>query len=141
MVHFDKINTILISNDIIKYYLVEILKNDSNLNIIINKNDISGLIFKENKYYKKKKDEIIDIILCKIKKDITFFLNDFNRESIFCKEYLDNIKNKFHNHINEIESDWIMKKNKIDFITDIYQLKKKRIIQYYERIINNDFFL
>jgi hypothetical protein len=30
---------------------------------------------------------------------------------------------------------------KIDFITDIYQLKKKRIIQYYERIINNDFFL
>jgi hypothetical protein len=100
---FDKLNRILISNYLMTSYLEEILKNDSNLNVILDINEKDGLVFDENKYIKMNKEEITDKTMEKINSDISKLLQDEEKKERIFKKILEdvNYSTSFHNFTSD----------------------------------------
>ena len=133
-INFDKLNTILISNHIMTLYLEEILKNDNNLNVILDNNDLDGLVFDESKYIKMNKEEITDKTMDKINNDITKFLEDDERKEKIFKKYLDETKERLEKKFVDFKQDNTIKNVVINLISNIYQSKKQDAIRKYKEI-------
>jgi hypothetical protein len=98
-IDYKTLNNVLISNHLMMMYLEEILKNENNLNVILNNNDIEGLVFDEKEYVKMKKEEITDKTIDKINNDLNKLLEDYERNEKIVKKYLDDIRERIEKKI------------------------------------------
>ena len=145
-----KINEDVISGIITSKYmytklLKEILQNEINLNVIMDKDSKTGLVYKDeiNKYIKMKSSEIVDNTMEKLKNQLlslnevnnTLFdeIKDFSRIMI-TKKYIDYVKNNnnIKNNVNNlVNNTYLEKKNKAieiyDNYTHIYPIKEYNI--------------
>lgn len=145
-----KINEDVISGIITSKYmytklLKEILQNEINLNVIMDKDSKTGLVYKDeiNKYIKMKSSEIVDNTMEKLKNQLlslnevnnTLFdeIKDFSRIMI-TKKYIDYVKNNNNiksNVNNLVNNTYLEKKNKAieiyDNYTHIYPVKEYNI--------------
>ena len=145
-----KINDDVISGIITSKYmytklLKEILQNEINLNVIMDKDSKTGLVYKDeiNKYIKMKSSEIVDNTMEKLKNQLlslnevnnTLFdeIKDFSRIMI-TKKYIDYVKNNnnIKNNVNNLVNDtYLEKKNKAieiyDNYTSIHPVKEYRV--------------
>ena len=124
--------------------LKNILENDNNLNIIIEKESSEAIVYKNNieKFIKMNCKDIIDESMFRLNKH----LKDFYNESINDDEFImmnnllhdqkDLIESKYKDYKNNKE----VQKNVEKFITEIYDQKKDDAIKLYKQIIlqNND---
>ena len=126
---------LIFSNIMYSKLLEEILKNDINLNIIIDKNDDSGMVYKNDidKYIKMKIKDIIDNSIQKLHKNLLDFNTSIFNENFYQTTFL----NSLHESKNLIESKNLdyknnleIQKNVIDFISDILEKKKKMQLKY-----------
>jgi uncharacterized membrane protein YheB (UPF0754 family) len=118
-------------------YLEEILKNDNNLNVILDNNDQDGLVFDESKYIKMNKEEITDKTMEKINSDINKFLEDNERKEKIFQKYLDDIKERLEKKFVDFKKDNGIKNIVINLISNIYQSKKQEAIKKYKSISTN----
>ena len=145
-----KINEDVISGIITSKYmytklLKEILQNEINLNVIMDKDSKTGLVYKDeiNKYIKMKSSEIVDNTMEKLKNQLlslneennTLFdeIKDFSRIMI-TKKYIDYVKNNnnIKNNVNNlVNNTYLEKKHKAIAIYDnfknIYPIKEYNI--------------
>ena len=129
-IDFNTINSILISNHLITTYLTEVLKNDNNLNVILNNNDTEGLVFDEKKYVKMKKEDITDKTMDKINNDLNNFLNENKRKKEVVSDFLLNIKNILEKKIVDFKEDKNgIKQVVVNFISQIYETKRESAIE------------
>ena len=129
-IDFNTINSILISNHLITTYLTEVLKNDNNLNVILNNNDTEGLVFDEKKYVKMKKEDITDKTMDKINNDLNNFLNDNKRKKEVVSEFLHSIKKILEKKIIDFKEDKNgIKQVVVNFISQIYETKRESAIE------------
>ena len=117
--------------------LKEILKNEINLNIIIDKNNKLGLVYQNDidKYIQMKSSDIIDKTMVKLKKHLL----DINSESKcitecleFSKKYIDKKHDNYENisKIKEIVN---------DHITQIYDSIKDNAIEISKKNKKSDY--
>jgi hypothetical protein len=106
--------------------LKEILKNEINLNVIIDKNNDSGSVYMNNidKYIEMKSIDIVDNTMEKLKKHLL----EMNKDSYCIKECLyaskKIIEKKHYDYVKSTKTKQIVK----NYITDIYESKKKDAI-------------
>jgi hypothetical protein len=105
--------------------LEEILKNDNNLNVIIDKNSDSGLVYKNNtdKYVKMSKKDIVDIIMNKLQKHL-LELNNYCSNLCF-EEFIIESKRVIIQKNTDYHKNSDIQKIVQDFITNMYETKKK----------------
>ena len=138
-IDFNTLNSILISNHLVMTYLEEILKNDNNLNVILDNNDADGLVFDESKYIKMRKEEITDKTMDKINNDITKFLEDDERKEKIVKKYLDDTKERLEKKIVDFKNDiGGVKKLVVDVVSKIYTTKRINAIEICNNLLNNE---
>ena len=137
-IDYKTLNNVLISNHLMMMYLEEILKNENNLNVILNNNDIEGLVFDEKEYVKMKKEEITDKTINKINNDLNKFLEDDERKEKIFNQYLENIKQRLEKKFIDFKKDNSIKNIVINLISTIYQNKKEEAIKKYKEINKND---
>ena len=129
-INFNELNSILFSNHLISLYLTEILKNDNNLNVILNNNDTEGLVYNESKYIKMKKEDITDKTMDKINNDLNNFLNENKRKKEVVSDFLLNIKNILEKKIVDFKEDKNgIKQVVVNFISQIYETKRESAIE------------
>jgi hypothetical protein len=116
-----------------------ILENESNLNVIIDKDKNEGIIYKNDieKLIKVNLKDIIDNSMFKLNKH----LNDFYTETISDVEY-NIINNMFEEQKNIIQSKYEDYKNNKEtqkivekYITNIYDTKKDDTLIFYRKIL------
>lgn len=131
--------SILFSKIMYTNLLKLILVNESNLNVIIEKDKNEGIIYKNDieKLIKMNLKDIIDNSMYKLNKH----LNDFYTETISDNEYTI-INNVFEDQKNIIESKYEDYKNNKEtqeivekYITEIYDTKKDDTINFYKKIL------
>ena len=141
----DVISGIITSKYMYKKLLKEILQNEINLNVIMDKDSKTGLVYKDeiNKYIKMKSSEIVDNTMEKLKNQLlslneennTLFdeIKDFSRIMI-TKKYIDYVKNNnnIKNNVNNlVNNTYLEKKHKAIAIYDnfknIYPIKEYNI--------------
>lgn len=104
--------------------LLEILKNEINLNVIIEENNDSGIVYKNDidKYIKMKSEDIVDKTIQKLKEQL-LDINDRcanNCVDDCLKSSKINIIKKYENYVDKIE----IKDKVSQLIKDIYNTKK-----------------
>ena len=101
--NIDNLEKIIFSKIMYTNLLTEILKNEINLNVIIDKDNDSGIIYKNDidKYIKIKSEDIIDKTMIKLKEQLLCINN--NSEEYFLKDCLNisksNIEKKYEDYI------------------------------------------
>jgi pyruvate/2-oxoacid:ferredoxin oxidoreductase beta subunit len=115
--------------------LKEILQNEINLNVIIDKDSKTGLVYKDeiNKYIKMKSSEIVDSTMEKLKNQL-LLLNEYNNtlfdeikdysKIMITKKYIDYVKNNNNIKINVnnlVNNTYLEQKNKAIQIYDNYK--------------------
>ena len=131
----DKKDNLIISKIMYTGLLEEILKNEINLNVIIDKNNDSGMVYNNDidQYIQMKSKDIIDNTMRKLQKHLldlhnsnTTIIEDFLKDSkkIIIKKHSDYIR------CNDTQK--IVK----EFITNIYENKKDDAIKMSQNIIN-----
>ena len=134
---------LIFSNIMYTNLLEEILKNEINLNIIIDKNDDSGMVYKNDieKYIKMKIKDIIDNSMEKLHKNlIDFNAKNFN-EDFYQTSFLNSLKeskklidSKHLDYKNNIE----IQQNVTNFISDMFDKKKENAVEISNKIINKN---
>jgi len=131
--------SIIFSNIMYTNLLKLILENESNLNVIIDKDKNEGIIYKNDieKLIKVNLKDIIDNSMYKLNKH----LNDFYTETISDVEYkiINNmfeeqkniIQSKYEDYKNNKETQKIVEK----YITNIYDTKKDDTLIFYRKIL------
>jgi hypothetical protein len=117
--------------------LEEILKNEINLNVIIDKDNNSGIVYKNNidKYIKMKSKDILDNTMLKLNKHL-LDINKSLKDDII-DELIDKGKNIIKNKYNNYKNNEDIKKNVTDIISNIYEEKKEDAINMSNNIIKN----
>ena len=127
--------SLLISKIMYTGLLEEILKNELNLNIIIDKNNDSGMVYKNDidQYIQMKSKDIIDNTMRKLQKHL-LDINDTNTTSIeeFLKDSKKIIIKKHSDYIRSNDTQKIVK----EFVSKIYENKKDDAIKMSQKIIN-----
>jgi hypothetical protein len=132
---YNTINTILFSNHLIMKYLAEVLKNENNLNVILNKNETEGLVFEEKEYVKMKKESIVEKTMDKINDDLNKFLEDDDRNAEILDDFLEQIRERLEKKMSDFKKDnEKIKKMVIDIISTLYQSKKDLSIEIYKKM-------
>lgn len=118
--------------------LTEILKSEINLNVIIDKDNDSGIVYKNDidKYIKMKSEDIIDKTMLKLKEHLLsindnsndYYLQDFLKMSknVIKKKYEDFIKNNDN-----------LKDNVSNIIKNIYNTKKDDALEISKNILDD----
>jgi hypothetical protein len=134
-INVDVISGIITSKYMYTKFLKEILQNEINLNVIMDKDSKTGLVYKDeiNKYIKMKSSEIVDNTMEKLKDQLlslnevnnTLFdeIKDFSRIMI-TKKYIDYVKNNNNiksNVNNLVNNTYLEKKNKAIEVYDNYK--------------------
>ena len=132
-------NKILLSAIMYTSLLEEILKNDVNLNVIIDKENDSGVVYKNDsqQYIQMKLKDIIDISMEKLKKHLV----DMNTitDQYYDKEMLKickcKILTKYNNYVNEDN----IQKSVIGVVSDVYDKKKEDALKISKNIKIRDY--
>jgi len=132
---------LLLSNEKFTDLLSEILKNDKNLNVIVDKSSETGLVYKNNvdMYVEMQKKEIIDQSMYKLNNQIEKYYNDFFTN---IKEHLKNAMNiekkittsKFNKYFN----DKTINKNVINILSNIFENRKNEAVITANTILNTE---
>ena len=135
-------HSILLSKIMYSNLLDNILQNEKNLNVVIEKETNTGLVYKNNveKFITMNMQDIIDKSMDKLNKH----LKDFYKESLKDEEFI--IMDKiFHEQIKNIENKYNdfkkndeIKKKVEDFITQMYDNKKEKAIKLYNNTLLNN---
>ena len=137
-------HSILLSKIMYSNLLDNILQNEKNLNVVIEKETNTGIVYKNNvdKFITMNMQDIIDKSMEKLNKH----LKDFYAESLKDDEFvimdkifqdqIVNIENKY----NEFKNNDEIKKKVEEFITQIYDKKKENALKLYNNTLlkNND---
>ena len=136
-------HSILLSKIMYSNLLDNILQNEKNLNVVIEKETNTGLVYKNNvdKFITMNIQDIIDKSMDKLNKH----LKDFYKESLKDDEFV--IMDKiFHEQLKNVENKYDdfkkndeIKKKVEDFITQMYDKKKESAIKLYNNtLLKND---
>lgn len=129
----------LISKMMYTNLLEEILNNEINLNVIIDKNNDSGVVYKNDidKYIQMKSKDIVDNTMNKLKKHL-LDINEYNKDICLenCLNYSKEIIEKKHiDYQNNININNSVK----NCISNIFENKKQEAIKISNNIRNNDY--
>jgi hypothetical protein len=137
-INTDKKNSLLFSKIMYTKLLEEILKNKINLNVIIDEDGITALVYDnkddENKYINMDIQKIIEKSMEKLNKNLL----DIIKNSDDTINYLDScekeINDKFQNFLENKETQLTVSK----YLSNIYENKKDDAIKIMKDITNND---
>ena len=131
---------LMLSQLMYTHLLEEILKNNLNLNVIIDKNKEFGIVYKNDfkKYIKMEINEIISNSMEKLHNKLLDINNELKKNYFFDKNILDykskDIKNKYQCYINNEDT----KKKVNEYITDIFDTKKDDSYELMKKILSNE---
>ena len=138
-ISIEKLSDLLLSKIMYTGLLEEILKNEINLNVIIDKNNDSGMVYKNDcdKYIHMKSKDIVDNTMTKLKKHfIDIGIN--KTKSLYLDEPLNLClkiaEKKYNEYLINSELSSIVKEH----ITNIYATKKNNAIDMSKNIIDNN---
>lgn len=136
-IDIDKRSSLMISKIMYTKFLEEILKNEINLNVIIDKNNESGIVYKNDidKYIEMKSKDIVDNTMIKLKKQL-LDMSDDCKDSCFneCLDFSKKIIEKKHiDYLKDKETNTLVK----DFISNIFENKKEDAIVMSNNIKNS----
>ena len=116
--------------------LEEILNNDLNLNVIIDKENDLGLVYKNDidKYIKMKIKDIIDNSMEKLNRKLNNINNTMYENSTLYEDILKLSKDKIDTKYNDYKNNEIINKNVQNFITNMFENKKKDAINIFNKI-------
>ena len=108
--------------------LEEILKNEINLNVIIDKNNNSGIVYKNNfvQYVQMEIKDIIDNTMDKLNKHLLDINIDINDDIM--NEIIYDSKNIINYKYNNYKNNEDIKKNVINLISNIFEEKKENAL-------------
>ena len=137
-------HSILLSKIMYSNLLDNILQNEKNLNVLIEKDTNTGIVYKNNvdKFITMNMQDIIDKSMDKLNKHLKDFYNESMKDDEFIimdkifQEQIVNIENKYNDYKNNHE----IKKKVEEFITQIYDKKKENAIKLYNNTLlkNNE---
>jgi hypothetical protein len=119
--------------------LTEILKNEINLNVIIEKDNDSGIVYKNDidKYIKMKSEDIIDKTMLKLKEHLLTMNNESENHCL--KDFLimskKVIEKKYEDYIENNDN---LKDNVSNIIKNIYNTKKDDALEVSKTVLNDD---
>ena len=119
--------------------LTEILKNEINLNVIIEKDNDSGIVYKNDidKYIKMKSEDIIDKTMFKLKEHLLSMNNE--SEDHYLKDFLNMSKKVIEKKYEDyIENNDNLKDNVSNIIKNIYNTKKDDALEVSKIVLDND---
>jgi hypothetical protein len=122
---------IIVSDNKYTSLLYKILDNKKNLNVIVDKDIDNGYIFTENEYKNIDKEEIADMSMEKLNKELNKMLEEvLQSDEIFCEKNIETHKNlindKYSEYIKNISIQKIVQK----YIIDIYDATKNVANEY-----------
>ena len=129
---------LIFSNFMYSKLLEEILKNEINLNVIIDKDNDSGIVYKNDidKYIQMKSKDIIDNTMDKLKKHLLNF-NDETKD-LSLSECINlskiNIEKKYENYQDNEE----INKNVKNIISNIFEEKKENAVDISINILDKE---
>ena len=129
-------NLLLLSNMKYTKTLEHILSNESNLNVIIEDDLNNGIVYK---FKQMTITDIVDKSMDKLHKHLQNFHNEINEHNNFNinKEYLEEEKDIIQQKYDEYKSNKYVKSKVQEFITNIYNSKKKETIQLYQDLLTD----
>lgn len=134
-------NLLLLSNMKYTKTLEHILSNESNLNVIIEDDLNNGIVYKNDteKFKQMTITDIVDKSMDKLHKHLQNFHNEINEHNDFNinKEYLEEEKDIIQQKYDEYKSNKYVKSKVQEFITNIYNSKKKETIQLYQDLLTD----
>jgi len=121
---------LLLSDNKYSNTMEEILKNDKNMNVLLDENNQSGIVFQENKFMNIDNDEIIVSTMYKLYNHLLKFYSDIkddedNLVNKDLKKHKDNIQEKY----NDFNKSKITKELVKNILIDIFHNKKDEIIE------------
>lgn len=135
----NKKREIIFSNIMFTSLLENILKNDKNLNVILEKEEESGYIYKNenDKYISMKTEEILDKTMNKLHKHMKDTNNYFKNNYSSNNEVIDTIENIMDNKYNTYSDNELMKIKVNPFLSEIYDKNKEKAINIMKNISLN----
>lgn len=117
-------------------FLEEILKNDTNLNVIIDKNSNSGIVYKNDieEYIEMKTNDIVNKTMEKLKNQL-LNMNNETKEIVFDENNIYNrrmITKKFIDYTKDKE----LQEQVMDCISNVYNKNKDNAIKISKKILN-----
>jgi hypothetical protein len=120
----------------------KILDNDINLNVLINKEKNSGIIYKNDteKFKIMDMNDIIDKSMYKLYKHLKQFCEDIKEDNEFkiCNEYFDKELDIIENKYDEYQTNKITQKFVQNHLIDLYDKKKDKTYNIYKNMIENE---
>ena len=131
----DKKASLLISKIMYTGLLEEILKNEINLNIIIDKNNDLGMVYKNNidQYIQMKSKDIVDNTMKKLQKHLLDINND--NDTTCLEECLKESKKIINKKHSDYVRDSTIQKNVQQFISNMFDNKKNEAIKISKNVI------
>jgi hypothetical protein len=127
---------ILINNLMYTTLLDEILKNETNLNVILDKKNDSGIVYKNDidKYIKMRSKDIVNNTMVKLRKQLL----DITSESkdIFFNDCIEYSKAIINNKYNEYVKDEDLQNGVSSCIKNIYAKKKDNAVHLFKNVLN-----
>ena len=119
--------------------LQNILDNETNLNVIIEKESNVGIVYKNDvdKFIKMKLKDIVDNSMDKLNKHLKNFYNESknDEEFILMDQIFEDQKNLIDNKYNEYKDNEETQKKVEEYITDIYDKKKEDAIKLFNQVL------
>ena len=131
------IASILNSKYMYSQLLKEILENEINLNVIIDKNSNSGLVYKNNidKYIRMKSSDIVNNTMDKLK----IHLLEMNKsEQTQFEEIIDYSRKMINKKYIDYNKDEILNSNVNNLMSNIFNDKKDRATQIFNSLLESD---
>ena len=123
-------------------FLTEVMKNKENLNIIVDKNSESGLVYKNESemYVKLKMKEILEQSMVKLNDQLQKLFNEcLDNECNMHEDFINLIKEEKNNNnikFSDYMSDISLKHNVNSLLLDIFSKKKEDAINVAKDICN-----
>ena len=136
--NIDNKDKIIFSKIMYTNLLSEILKNEINLNVIIDKDNDSGIVYKNDidKYIKMKSEDIIDKTMLKLKEHLLSINNDSC--DYYLKDFLSMSKKIIEKKYDDyIENNDNLKNNVSNIIKNIYNIKKNDALEISKTVLDD----
>lgn len=122
---------IVVSDNKYTSLLYKILNNKKNLNVIFDKEMDQGLIFTENEYKNIEKQEIVNMSMEKLNKELNRMIDDvLNSDEIFCLKSIESHKDLINNKYSEYTQNEVIQKIVQKYIIGIYDNTKNNANEY-----------
>ena len=120
----------------------KILENDANMNVLIEKDKNSGIIYKNDHEQFKEMGltEIMDKSMKKLYKHLKQFYDEIKDDNEYniCNQYLDQEKTMIDNKYEEYQKNHDTQKIVQDHLISLYDKNKEKTLSNYKNIIEND---